>query len=105
MKRNRSERENPGIQKRGVQLKLKDEFIYQPFESEALLIPVGSAYFKGLLRGNHTLGVILELLQSDRTEAELVRALKARFDAPEETLQRDVGRAIAELRKMGALEE
>ncbi len=86
-------------------MKLKDEFIYQPFESEALLIPVGSAYFRGVLRGNHTLGVILELLQSDRTEAELVQALKARFDAPEETLRRDAGRAIAELRKIGALAE
>ena len=86
-------------------MKLKKEFITYNTDSESLLVPTGSAGFAGLVKGNKTLGAILELLKEETSEAELVAAMKARFDAPEELITRDVEKALNELRKVGALDE
>ena len=86
-------------------MKLKKEFITHNTDSESLLVPAGGAGFAGLVRGNHTLGEILKLLKTDTTEEQIVSALKARFDAPEGAVEKDVAKVIAELRKIGALDE
>ena len=85
-------------------MKLKKEFITHQAGSESLLVPTGAAGFAGLVKGNKTLGAILELLKQDTTEAEIIAAMQARFDAPEEAIARDVRRALAELRRIGALD-
>lgn len=86
-------------------MKLKKEFITHNTDRESLLVPAGGAGFSGLVRGNRTLGEILKLLKTDTTEEQIVSALKARFDAPEGAVEKDVARVIAELRKIGALDE
>lgn len=87
-------------------MKLKKEFIPHETGKESLLIPAGGAGFAGLVKGNGTLGVILEYLRNDDlTEGQIVAAMKERFDAPEEVIARDVHRAITELRRIGALNE
>ena len=86
-------------------MKLRKEFITHNTESESLLVPAGGAGWSGLVRGNKTLGAILELLQTDTTEEAIITAMKVRFDAPEEVIIRDVKKALAELRKIGALDE
>ena len=86
-------------------MKLKKEFITHDTGSESLLVPTGKAGFAGLVKGNRTLGAILELLRQDTTEADIVAAMKERFDAPEEIIARDVKKALSELRKIGALDE
>lgn len=86
-------------------MKLKKEFITHNTDSESLLVPAGGAGFSGLVRGNRTLGEILKLLKTETTEEQIVSALKARFDAPEGAVEKDVARVIAELRKIGALDE
>lgn len=86
-------------------MKLKKEFIAHDTGSESLLVPLGGAGWSGLVRGNSTLGEILSLLKEDTTEDAVIAAMKARFDAPEEIIARDVKRAIGELRKIGALDE
>ena len=86
-------------------MKLNKEFLLHNTGSESILVPTGSANFSGVVRGNKTLGAVLELLKEDTTEAELVAALKARFDAPEGAVERDVQKALSELRKIGALDE
>ena len=76
--------------------------------SEALIIAavgVFGAAFSGLMKGNKTLGVILDLLKTDTTEAEIITAMCTRFDAPETVITEDVKKAITELRKIGALDE
>ena len=85
-------------------MKLKPEFITHNAGDEALLVPVGGASFSGLVKGNKTLGAVLDLLKTETTEAEIVAALRARFDAPEETIAADVRRALAELRRIGAID-
>ena len=72
-------------------MKLNKNFIVHNTENESLLVPVGNAKFSGIVRGNKTLGTILELLKKDTTEDELVRA--------------DVKDTLAALRKIGALDE
>ena len=86
-------------------MKLNKEFLIHNTGSESILVPTGNAGFSGVVRGNKTLGVVLELLKDDTTEAELVAALKVRFDAPEGAVERDVQKALAELRRIGALDD
>ena len=86
-------------------MKLKKEFITHSAGEEAILVPSGEAAFSGVVRGNRTLGAVLELLKEDTDEAAVVAAMKKRFDAPEGAVERDVARVLAELRKIGALEE
>ena len=86
-------------------MKLKKEFISHSFGEEAVLVPSGEAAFSGVVRVNRTLGAVLELLKKDTDEAAVVAAMRERFDAPEGAVERDVARVLAELRKIGALEE
>ncbi len=86
-------------------MKLKKEFITHNTDTESLLVPAGGAGFSGLVRGNRTLGEMLKLLKTDTTEAEIVKALRERFDAPEGIIERDVAKVLTKLRKIGALDE
>ena len=86
-------------------MKLNRNFISHNTEGESLLVPTGNAAFSGLVRGNKTLGAILDLLKTDTTEEAVIAALCTRFDAEEELITRDVRRALAELRNIGALDE
>ena len=86
-------------------MKLNKEFLLHNTRSESILVPTGGAGFSGVVRGNKTLGAVLELLKTDTTEAELVAALRKRFDAPEGAVEADVAKALAELRKIGAIDE
>ena len=86
-------------------MKLKKEFISQNFGEDSLLVPTGAAKFSGLVKGNRTLGVILEYLKKETSEDEIVVSLKERYDAAEDVLRRDVTRVLNELRNIGALDE
>ena len=86
-------------------MKLKKAFIPHETGDGSLLIPAGGAGFSGLVKGNKTLGAILELLKLDTTEEAVISDMKNRFDAPADVIERDVKKALAELRKIGALDE
>lgn len=57
-----------------------------------------------MVKGNKTLGAILNLLKEDTTEAAVIDIMKQRFNAPEEIIIRDVKKALSELRKIGAID-
>lgn len=86
-------------------MKLNKNFIVHHTEEESLLVPVGGTDFSGLVRGNKTLGAVLELLKTDTEESAVIAALRDRFDAPEGAVERDVKRVLSELRSIGALDE
>ena len=86
-------------------MKLKKEFIPHETGNESLLIPAGGAGFSGLIKGNKTLGIILEMLKEDTTEEKIIDSMKQRFDAPEEVIAGDVRKALSELRNIGAIDE
>lgn len=86
-------------------MKLNKEFLLHNAGGEAILVPTAKAGFSGVVRGNRTLGAVLELLKNDVTEAELLAAMKTRFDAPAGAIEADVAKVLGELRSIGALEE
>ena len=86
-------------------MKLNKDFIVHHTAGESLLVPVGSVDFSGLVRGNKTFGAVLDLLKQETTEAGIVSALAARFDAPASVIAADVDKALKELRQIGALDE
>ena len=85
-------------------MKLKEEFVVHNTGSEIVIVGTGNSGFSGVVRGNNTLGAILELLSEDVREEEIVSAMKARFEAPAGAIERDVSRAIGELRRIGAID-
>ena len=85
-------------------MKLNKDFLLHNTGSESILVPTGNAGFSGVVRGNKTLGAVLELQKEEMTEAEIITALKSRVDAPEGAIEKDVAKALAELRKIGALD-
>ena len=60
--------------------------------------------FSGIVKGNKTLGAIIELLKEETSRDQVVASMKERFEAPEGAIERDVDRVIEELTKIGALE-
>lgn len=86
-------------------MKLKKEFIVHIAGKEAVLVPAGGAEFSGVVRGNRTLGTVLELLKEDITEDGIVRAMKDRFSAPDGVIEKDVEKVLTELRRIGAIDE
>ena len=86
-------------------MKLRKDFLLHDTGRESILVPTGNAAFSGVMRGNKTLGAVLELLKKETSYEELAAAMRQRFDAPEGTIEKDVTKVIEELRKIGALDE
>lgn len=86
-------------------MKLKKEFIARRMNQSSVLVPTGGAGFSGVVKGNATLGNILELMKEDTSRDEVVSSMRAKFSAPEGIIERDVDRLLAELRSIGALDE
>lgn len=86
-------------------MKLNKEFLLHNTNNESILVPTGNAEFSGVVRGNTTLGAVLELLTSEITETELIAKMDSRYDAPAETIEKDIKKVLQELRKIGALDE
>lgn len=88
-----------------MNMKLRKDFLFHDAGGEALLVPAGKAAFSGVVRGNKTLGAILELLQEETDEEKLAAAMRERFDAPEGAVEQDIALVLARLREIGALDE
>lgn len=86
-------------------MKLSREFIMHNMGGESILVATGGAAFKGMVRGNATLGAILELLREETSEEAVIAAMLEKYDGPEDTIARDVRTVVDGLRKIGALDE
>ncbi|MBQ9433821.1 MAG: PqqD family protein [Synergistaceae bacterium] len=86
-------------------MRLRNEFLSHKHATEAFIIPTDKANFSGLVRGNKAFGDVIDLLKSDITEDEIVRAMLAKYDAPEEVIRHDVRKGLDALRSAGALSE
>lgn len=86
-------------------MKLRKEFITHNTGTESLLVPAGGAGFSGLVKGNKTLGKILELLKTETDEAGIAAALCARYPDAEEAIRKNVKTALNKLRAIHALDE
>lgn len=86
-------------------MKLSPHFVVHQAGNETILVPTGSAGFSGVVKGNRTLGFIVKHLQNDISEEEIIASMRNSYDAPEEMIEKDVKKALAELRKIGAIVE
>ena len=86
-------------------MRLKDEFLTHTSGGEAYLVPSGNLEFRGLVKGNETLGEVVELLKTNTTEAQIVKKLREKYNAPAGTIEFDVKKALEVLRSVGAIIE
>ena len=86
-------------------MKLRSEFLTHKNGEEAFVIPAEGANFSGLVRGNKTFGEVIDLLKTDTTEQEIVKALHRKYDVSEDMIERDVKKALSLLREVNALDE
>lgn len=85
-------------------MKLNDSFITH-MDGDTQMIVDTSAKFSGLIRNNKTAAYIIELLKTDTTEEKIVEAVCQKYDAPKDTVRKDVHRLIEEWRTIGAIDE
>ena len=85
-------------------MKLNPNYIVHKTETETVLVPLGGSPLTGIGRGNATLGELLSLLEQEITEEDLIAAMLARYDAPENVIAADVRNVLAQLREIGAID-
>lgn len=86
-------------------MKLKNGFITYNTGDEQIMVSAGDAAFHGMVRSNRTAAFIIDCLKEQVTEAMIVEKMAEAFEAPRETIERDVKLVLAQLRKIGALDE
>ena len=86
-------------------MKLNKGFIAHDDGNEKLLVSTGASKFSGLVRSNETAGFIISCLESETTEAEIVEKLQKKYDGPKDEMEHDVKNIIAQLRKIGAIDD
>ena len=87
-------------------MKLKYHFETTFIDNSVLMVPVGSGAFNGVLTVNETMKDIMDLLEEDRTEAEVVSAMMERYsDVSREEMTANVRDICARLRKDELLED
>ena len=72
-----------------------------------IVVPVGAACagFNGMINLNDTGAFLWGRLSSDTTEDELLAAMLAEYDVPEDIARRDIASFIENLRNNGLLSE
>lgn len=89
-------------------MKIKDGFVVEKVGNTYLAVAVGERAdsFNALIRMNGTGAYIWEKLSTAQmSEDELLTAMKAEYDAPEELLLRDIKSFLDKLRGAGLLDE
>lgn len=85
-------------------MKLNSNFVTHQSGEEQLMISVGGN-FNGIVRSNSTAAKIIELLGEETTEEKIVDSLLEIYDVDRARAASDVAKIIADLRKIGAIDE
>lgn len=87
-------------------MKLKPGFITHKVGKEQMMVAAGPAakQFHGMVRSNETAAFIIDCLKKDTSEEAIVDAMAERYEAPRETISRDVHQVVEKLKEIGALE-
>ena len=86
-------------------MKLNKNFLTHQTGNDTVIVPTANAGFSGVVQGNETLGVILDLLKEDTTEQQIIDKIAEQYDAPRAEIEEDVKGVISGLRKIGAIDE
>ena len=85
-------------------MKLKENFITQEMDGEQIMVAAGGS-FAGMVRSNATAAFIVDCLKTGTTKEAILDAMEQKYDAPRQIMADDVDMVIANLRKIGALDE
>lgn len=86
-------------------MKLNKNFLVHKTGKETVIVPTANAGFSGVVQGNETLGVILDLLKENTTQQKIIDTMTEQYDAPRETIEKDVADVIDMLKQIGAINE
>ena len=86
-------------------MKLNNAFLTHDDGDQKLLVSTGASKFSGLVRSNATAGFIIGCLENETTEAEIVEKMQQKYNGPKEAMESDVKKIIAQLRKIGAIDD
>jgi len=86
-------------------MKLNQNYYKHQMDDHVLIVPNADASFHGLVRGNQTLGDILECLMQDTTEEKIVDSLCEKYKGNRSLIEEDVADVIARLKGIGALDD
>lgn len=86
-------------------MRLNKNFLTHKSRDEVIVVPAGNASFSGVVKGNKTLGAILDLLKNETSVEQIVDAMQNEYDAPRDIIENDVVTVINRLRKIGAIDE
>ena len=85
-------------------MKLKDGFVLREVAGQTVVLPAGSDLNLNMMISLNDTGKFLwSLLQSDKTDADLVSDLLAEYDVDEETAKSAVKDFVAKLHEYGFL--
>ena len=88
-------------------MKIKEGFLLRQVGENQIVVPVGSQSvdFRCIITLNETGAFIWQKLQNPCTEEDLVAALVAEYDAPQDVIAADVQTYVAALREKNLLDE
>lgn len=87
-------------------MKIKDGFLLREVAGSNIVVPIGQAEldFGGMMTLNEVGAFVWHCLETDTTEAEVVKALLAEYDVDEQTAKHDVHSYIVRLQEKGIIE-
>lgn len=88
-------------------MKIKAGFMLRSVAGQNVVVPVGSAAidFNGMINLNESGAFLWKTLEGGATEAELVSALLAQYDAPEDIARADVSAFIKKMKEANLIDE
>lgn len=85
-------------------MKLNKNFLVHTTGNDTVVVPTGDAGFSGVVKGNETLGAILDLMKKDTTEQNIIESMLKVYDVPREIIEKDVRTTINRLKEIGAID-
>ncbi len=86
-------------------MKLNKNFLIHKTGSEVVVVPMGNANFSGVIKGNETLGVILDYLKKDITKEQIISEMKKIYDDENGQIELDVNNIVTRLKAVGAIDD
>ena len=86
-------------------MKLKSSFITHDIDGKQVMIDIDRNRFSGMMRSNTPAAYIVDQLKNETSRDEILDKMSERYEAPRDVMGRDLDDILAQLRKIGALEE
>lgn len=86
-------------------MRLHKDYLVHESENEVILVATGESAdrFCGILKGNQTLKLILEYLETETTVEEIVADLSSKYEVERDVVKKDVEEVLRHLEEIGAL--